>query len=278
MARPFYPLGVQSRQAAPAPIRMSTHEHRNARLMLFPGTWQLAARAVMRANKNRKEARARRVARLYARLRPKDPHAWLLWSSVEETYWAEEASREKVLRRGLAANPRSIELAVALAQCLVRQRREDEAEPILQRCRAEDAASMWPYIGLMEMSWWSGRFTVAKIYARQAEMRLRFDPEDLSDVWALTDQLIKLSELEWAASILRRMVDQKPISADPYILLSLLLEDVDESESAKLMSQARRRWTGKRKTLGQQTEDLREWLQECSEPLATFKSRSARPQ
>ncbi len=242
--------------------------------MLFPGTWQLATRLVMRANKKRDEEGARKIARTYARIRPRDPHAWLLWSSVEETYWADEKDREKVLRKGLDKNHRSTELAVSLAQCLARQERSDEAERILQRCRKDEPGSVWPYIGLMELNWWDRNFGLAKVYARQAELRLRYDPEDLSEVWALCDQLIKLSEMDWAARILRKMIEQKPVSADPYILLSILLEDVDESESGKLMSQARRRWTGKKKTLGEQTQDLRAWLEACSEPLATFRTKS----
>jgi predicted Zn-dependent protease len=239
--------------------------------VLFPGAWRFAARRVAKANRKRDEDKARRVASRYTRLRPRDPHGWLLWSSVEENYWAEETEREKILRQGLKTNPDSIQLASALAQCLIRQKRIPEAQRLIDKARRIDPASMWPYIALIEMSWWEQEFDIARVHARQAEVRLRLNPDDLTNAWALTDQLIKLSEMDWATRLLKVMVDQKPASPDPFILLSLLLADVDEHQSEKLLTQAKRRWTGSKQTFAQQVEDLGEWLEACREPLATFR-------
>ncbi|MEA2461649.1 MAG: hypothetical protein QOH90_1826 [Actinomycetota bacterium] len=239
--------------------------------MLFPGTWRSVAKRVARANRNRDEEKARKVASRYVRWRPKDPHGWLLWSSVEENYWTDEADREKILRQGLKLNPDSVRIATALAQSLIRQRKAPEAQRLLDRARRYDPASMWPYIALIELSWWEQEFDLARVHARQAEIRLELDPDDLSNAWALCDQLIKLSEMDWATRLLRVMVDQKPNSPDPYILLSLLLVDSDEQSSEKLMTQARRRWKGDKKTFAQQVDDLKEWLEACREPLATFR-------
>ena len=248
--------------------------------MLFPGTWRFAAKRVMKANRRRDEERARKVASRYARLRPHDPHGWLLWSSVEENYWTDEAEREKILRKGLVANPDSIRLASALAQCLIRQRKVSEARRLIDRARLKDPASMWPYIALIELSWWDRAFDVARVHARQAELRLQLDPDDLSNAWALCDQLIKLSEMEWATRILRSMIEQKPMSPDPYILLSLLIGDVEgddeEREARRLIAQAKRRWSGSKKTFASQVDDLRDWLEACREPLATFKGQARR--
>jgi tetratricopeptide (TPR) repeat protein len=242
--------------------------------VLFPGTWRFAARRVSRANRKRDEDKARKVASRYARLRPHDPHGWLLWSSVEENYWTDEGKREQILRRGLRENPESIQLASALAQCLVRQKKVPEAQRLLDRARRLDPTSMWPYIALVELSWWEQELDLARVHARQAEIRLELDPDDLTNAWALCDQLIKLSEMDWATRLLRVMVDQKPMSADPYILLSLLLVDVDEQESEKLIAHAKRRWKGNKKAFSSQIEDLREWLEACREPLATFRGAS----
>ena len=244
--------------------------------MFFPGAWRFAARRVAKANRRRDEEKARRVASRYARIRPHDPHSWLLWSSVEENYWTPESEREKILRRGLKANTDSIQIASALAQCLIRQERIPEAQRILDKARRIDPASMWPYIALIEMAWWQREFDIARVHARQAEIRLRLDPDDLTNAWALCDQLIKLSEMDWATRLLKVMVDQKPASPDPYILLSLLMTDVDERQSEKLMTQAKRRWTGNKQTFGQQVDDLGEWLEACREPLATFRGKQRR--
>lgn len=195
---------------------------------------------------------------------------------MEENYWTDEAEREKILWRGLRENPGSVQIASALAQCLVRQRKVPEAQRLLDRARRLDPASMWPYIALIEMSWWDQEMDLARVHARQAELRLELDLDDLTNAWALTDQLIKLSEMDWAMRLLKVMVAQKPMSPDPYILLSLLLADVEEKESEKLMAQAKRRWKGNKKGFGGQVEDLREWLEACREPLATFRGTSRR--
>jgi tetratricopeptide (TPR) repeat protein len=244
--------------------------------MLFAGTWRFTAKRVARANRKRDEDKARKVASRYVRWRPRDEHGWLLWSSVEENYWTDEADREKILRQGLKLNPESVRIASALAQCLIRQRKVAEAQRLLDRARRYDAASMWPYIALIELSWWEQEFDLARVHARQAEIRLDLDPDDLSNAWALVDQLIKLSEMDWATRLLRVMVDQKPMSPDPYILLSLLLVDSDEQASEKLLTQARRRWKGDKQTFSGQVDDLKEWLEACREPLATFRGASRR--
>lgn len=75
-----------------------------------------------------------RLAERYARRRPSDPWAWIVWGS-----WLMHAGRhdeaEAVFREGMAIHPESVELTFQLTESMLRQSKIQDARSFLERAR-----------------------------------------------------------------------------------------------------------------------------------------------
>jgi Flp pilus assembly protein TadD len=112
--------------------------------MWFPGFHRVIAWRVERLNRKGDLGGAQRTAERYARWRPRDPHAWLMWAwTIGKGGEHEEA--ERLLRVGLDHCPSAPELMALLAHYLGTQGKYEECDAILHELQWQHPDSPLAY-------------------------------------------------------------------------------------------------------------------------------------
>jgi tetratricopeptide (TPR) repeat protein len=210
--------------------------------VLFPGFRKLVKWRTSRLWARGEREAAIRLAERYARRRPSDPWAWIVWGS-----WLMQATRyeeaEAIFREGLAIHPESVELTFQLTESMLRQYKIGDARPLLERARESHPDSPLPYLGLMSVASRDGDRRRALVLADEAERRIALG--DYNEHFALARRLVDFPErrsqfeyhLRTAANGLRGY-------AMPHMLLAALVENTDRAEAARHLAAGRRRWLG----------------------------------
>lgn len=145
--------------------------------MWLPDLWKIYAWLSNRALRRGEVDRAVEITARFARMRPKDPNAWILWSRMcTELVAAQEGfaaafdegrpwppgsldSVEEILDQGLVALPRNRELRIELAQvCLMRFYRErtnnklEQAKGVLTELYLEGSPEPEVLMGLCDIA------------------------------------------------------------------------------------------------------------------------------
>jgi tetratricopeptide (TPR) repeat protein len=117
--------------------------------------------------RNGKLDEALSVMRGAERTAPRDPRVLQILGKVL-LYQEKDAEAEKVLRKSLEARPYA-EVCVLLAQLLIKQKRFDEAVPVLDRCEALDPLQGGLWIARGDMAQSQGKFAEAIANYRKAK-------------------------------------------------------------------------------------------------------------
>jgi tetratricopeptide (TPR) repeat protein len=210
--------------------------------LLFPDFWKLVNRRISRLWAKGKREASIRVAKRYARRRPSDPWAWILWGG-----WLTHAARydeaEAVFREGLEIHPESVELAYEFADSLLRKSKVQDARPFLERALENHPGSPLPYLGLMSVAKRDGDSRRALVLADQAARRIA--PDDYKKHFALAQRLVdfpeRRSQFEYH---LRTAANGMRGYAMPHMLLAALVENKDRAEAARHLAAGRRNYAG----------------------------------
>ena len=210
--------------------------------MLFPGFRKLIQWRMSRFGARGDREAAIRLGERYARRRPSDPWAWILWGS-----WLRHATRydeaEAVFREGVAIHPGSVELTHEFAELLLHQSKVQDARPLLERARESHPDSPLPYLGLMSVAKRDGDPRGALVLADEAARRIALG--DYNEHFALARRLIDFPErrsqfeyhLRTAAIGLRGY-------AMPHMLMAALIENTDKKQATRHLAIGRRNWRG----------------------------------
>jgi len=211
--------------------------------MLVPGFWRLVQWRISRLWARGDREASISVAARYARRRPTDPWAWILWGS-RLMHAQRPGEAEAVLREGVLLHPESVEVASLLADSLLDQSKIGDARSILEGARESHPSSPLPYLGLMSVARRTGDPRGALALADQAAGRIAQD--DFNGHYALAKRLVdfpeRRSQLEYH---LRKAATGLGGHAMPHMLLAALLEDTgDRVEASRQLSLGRRHWNG----------------------------------
>lgn len=210
--------------------------------MLFPGFWRLVQWRISRLWAKGEREASISVAERYARRRPADPWAWILWGSRLK-HAGRYGEAEAVFREAVELHPESVELAYLLAVSLLTQSKVQDARPLLESARQSHPHSPLPYLGLMSVAKRAGDQDGALSFADQAASRIALD--DFQGHFALAERLVDFPErraqLEYH---LRRAATGLRHHAMPHMLLAALLEKTDGAEATRQLALGRRLWRG----------------------------------
>jgi predicted Zn-dependent protease len=176
------------------------------------------------------------LALWYVRLRPQDPHAWLLLGRLL-IYQGLFDTAAQMLSRGLTRHADKPEMWFWLSNALVSTSRLEEASRILEEARAEHPGSAWPYLGLADLSRAARRYKEAATYAKEAARSRGEDWEVAAIAGEILMQLPK--EEKVAEELLREAADRDTRDRHAHLLLGVLLEERSPSESAEFLRAAR---------------------------------------
>lgn len=185
-----------------------------------------------------------RIAASYARKRPDEPRAWVIWGFVRfrrDDY----AGAEEVLKRGLDLHPSADpDLGWLLARAVLAQGRSVEAKEILDTQVTTFPKSRLPYLGLLEVAVDSDDWEEADRLA--AETRNRTPSDYFEGMYELAFLLVQIpGRREEAISLLREVVDGIPRAPDPLLLLGTVLEKAGDPEAEKIIDLARKMSKGR---------------------------------
>jgi tetratricopeptide (TPR) repeat protein len=225
--------------------------------VLFPDFWKLVQWRISRLWARGEREASIRVAERYARRRPSDPWAWILWGS-RLMHAARYGEAEAVFREAVATHPGSVALAYELADSQLAQSKVQDANPVLERARESHPNSPLPYLGLMSVAKRAGDPRRALILADQAASRIA--PDDFNGHFALAERLVDFPERRTQFEFhLRRAATGLRGYAMPHMLLAALLENTDRPEATRQLAAGRRLWGGP--DFDHTMEDLRRLLQ-----------------
>jgi tetratricopeptide (TPR) repeat protein len=213
--------------------------------MWFPGFHRVVGWRLNRAIRNSDLERAERIAAAYARWRPRDPQAWLMWASVVLKAGGPPPPTpsgpierlveiERVLRRGLEFHPNSINLSAELASMVSHQERYEEAEQIWSDLRARHPESPVPYAGLARLAATWGRYEQCKDLAEEAIKR---NPDSETTENLASSLLYVPGERHRAMELLERAVKDTHNPAT-HVLLALLVEETDPARAQAHLAKA----------------------------------------
>jgi tetratricopeptide (TPR) repeat protein len=225
--------------------------------VLFPGFWRVVQWRIDRLWASGDREAAISVAARYARRRPSDPWAWILWGS-RLIHAARPVEAETVFREAVVHHPESIELASLLADSLLTQSKVEDARTVLERAKGSHPDSPLSYLGLMSVAKRVGDPRGALALADQAASRI--GPDDFNGHYALAKRLVDFPERRNQFEYhLRTAVAGLRHKAMPHMLLAALLEDSDGVEASRQLAVGRRLWRGSNfdHTMGELRELLR---------------------
>ena len=210
--------------------------------MLFPDFWKLVNWRISRLWAKGEREASIRVAERYARRRPSDPWAWILWGG-----WLTHATRydeaEAVFREALEIHPESVELAYEFADSLLRKSKVQDARPFLEKALESHPESPLPYLGLISVAKRDGDPRRALVLADQAARRIA--PDDYKKHFALAQRLVgvpeRRSQFEYH---LRTALNGMRGHAMPHMLLAAFVENTDRAEATRHLAAGRRLWRG----------------------------------
>jgi tetratricopeptide (TPR) repeat protein len=209
----------------------------------FAPSAETVERRIAKSWRHGDTAAQERIAASYARKRPDEPRAWLIWGNVRfrrDDY----PGAEEVLRRGLTLHPSADpDLGWLLARAVGAQGRSVEAKEILEAHVATFPGSRLPYLGLLELAVDSGDWDGANRLADETQARTSSD--DFAGRYELAFELVKIpGRREQAISVLREVVEASPQQPDPQLILGTVLEKAGDPEAGKFIDLARRNWKG----------------------------------
>jgi tetratricopeptide (TPR) repeat protein len=182
-----------------------------------------------------------RIAAAYARRRPDEPLAWVLWGNVRFKQ-RDFPGAERVLREGLALHPSADpDLGWLLARVVSAQRRPEEAKDILEEQARLFPRSRLPHLGLLELAIEASDWEEATRLAEETDART---PENsYAGKHELAYQLMQIpGRSDDAIALLRQIVEIVTEPGPPTLLLGLLLERKGDPESQRFIDLARRAW------------------------------------
>lgn len=243
------------------------------RTVLFPDLFKLVVRRARRHLEVGDVDAAIAAARRYARLRPKDPKGWSLWSEMlGKKDEVDDDLRERVLREGLRRNPKSRELMVAVGwivgwtnQKALTPAREAEANRLFLSAMRRDASNPWTYLGLMRLAATQGRWQDVEKHGEEARKRIAVT-EDITEFWSLVEGLLYVPGQARSLELVREAVAKEPAWAYPYLYIAALKND----DEAALLATAKKYWQPDRlQTFEEAIEfvkakvaEAREWISE----------------
>jgi tetratricopeptide (TPR) repeat protein len=213
---------------------------------LLPRLWYIPARIVIKALNRNNESLAAKVAVLYTRLRPRDPHSWILYQGVH--YRAGRlVEAEEVLRKGLTYNPDSVELQAELAAILKEQDKIAEAEELLEMLRKQHPDSPMPLVELASIAVRKKEWGEAKRLAESVLTKLdTSEHEGYQMLKRMAGLFLDIpGEEEAARRLFLRAIELTPRDPGPHLYMGLLLERENSMDlSNKHLVLARRYWDG----------------------------------
>jgi uncharacterized protein HemY len=212
--------------------------------MWFPGLDDYIARQITRAWRHRGERAAERIARRYARLRPKHPGAQALLGNLLVRTDRHQEADALLTRFREAHRPTDPEVGWVLAQALIGQRKLDVARQMLEEERKTFPNSRLPYLALAEIAARDNGMEEALRLAAEAEART--EPTDYGGQWELAVLLSAFPQTLSNAEILaRRAADRLPHDGVVQLHMAELLELRGDPESEVYIERARRSWNGR---------------------------------
>jgi tetratricopeptide (TPR) repeat protein len=207
----------------------------------FAPSAETVERRIAKSWRHGDTAAQERIAASYARKRPDEPRAWLIWGNVRfrrDDY----AGAEEVLRRGLTLHPSADpDLGWLLARAVGAQERSVEAKEILEGQVTTFPVSRLPYLGLLELAVNSSEWGRANRLADETQART--SSGDFAGMYELAFELVKIpGRREQAISVFREVVLGNPREPDPLLILGTVLEKAGEPEAGKFIDLARREW------------------------------------
>jgi tetratricopeptide (TPR) repeat protein len=205
----------------------------------FASSTETVERRISRAWRLGDTEAQERIAASYARKRPDEPRAWVMWGNVRFRR-NDYAGAEDVLKRGLRLHPSADpDLGWLLARAVLVQGRSAEAKEILDTQVMTFPGSRLPYLGLLELAVKSGEWDEADRLA--GETRSRTSPDDFEGMYELAFELMQIpGRRDEAISVLRKVVDGIPRASDPLLLLGTVLEKAGDPEAEKFIDLARK--------------------------------------
>jgi tetratricopeptide (TPR) repeat protein len=182
-----------------------------------------------------------RIAANYARRRPDEPRAWVLWGNVR-VKTGNFSGAETALREGLRLHPSADpDLGWLLARALTAQDREQEGTSVLEEQMRVFPWSRLPYLGLLTLAVrrrdWDEAVRLAD------ETAARTPDDDYAGKHELAYELLHIpSRWQDGLSLLR------PIAADfqepgpTLLLVGTVLERIGDPEATRFIDQARKAW------------------------------------
>jgi tetratricopeptide (TPR) repeat protein len=221
---------------------------------LFPPSIETVERRIAKAWRHGDTNAEEQVAASYARKRPDDSRAWVIWGNVRfrrDDY----AGAEEVLKRGLALHPSATpDLGWLLARAVGAQGRSADAKEILEAQVTTFPDSRVPYLGLLELAD-SGHWDEANHLADETQART--SSGDFAGKYKFAFELVKIpGRRDDAISLLREVVEAIPWQPDPLLILGTVLERAgDRSQTSSSTwhegsGNARRRLHSRRSSRG----------------------------
>lgn len=206
------------------------------------------------------------VAASYARLRRRDPNAWVLWGNMLIRH-RRFAEAERALRQGLILHPTSDpDIGWLLARSLTNQSRFEEAREVLAEQVRVFPDSRLPWLGLAEVALRERRWDEGKGFI--AESLARTSPTDVGGKY---EAAILLSPIPGERARAIQLIEEAmegglPDHAGSHLLLGALLELEEDEDARRHLDQAEALWDGP----GDFLEDLSRTRHVLSDPHAAF--------
>jgi uncharacterized protein HemY len=184
------------------------------------------------------------VAANYVRLRPADPHGWIMWGNMLVRH-GNYAEAERVLRQATTRHPRAEPvIGWLLARSLTNQDRLEEARELVTEQARVFPKSRLPVIGLAEVALRERRWDEAKGCIEDALARTA--PTDVGGTYEAARLLALIpGERARAIGLIREAMEGGlPPNALPHLTLGILLEREGDSDAQKHLREAESLWDG----------------------------------
>jgi tetratricopeptide (TPR) repeat protein len=184
------------------------------------------------------------VAAGYVRLRPGDPHGWIIWGNMLVRHGDYEEA-ERVLRRAMSRHARAdAAIGWLLARSLTNQSKLGEARELLEEQAGVFPSSRLPLIGLAEVALRERRWDEAKMRIEDALQRTA--PTDVGGTYEAARLLAPIpGERARAIRLIRDAIeDGLPPNALPHLTLGVLLELEGDADAQEHLREAESLWDG----------------------------------
>jgi tetratricopeptide (TPR) repeat protein len=202
----------------------------------LPDLWRVPSHLAVWFNRRGAREVGKRITHAYVRIRPGDPHAWVLWAQH-----LDHSEQVSVLRKALNRHPFSPLIAYRLAFLSYGDQDDprDDLRRLLRRAKDHHPEDPLSDLGLALLAKDEGKVDEALGHCLEALERLESFP-GTKEQYYLALALLDLNETELARQVLRHGAE----SSDPYhsLLLGVLEEEPNKRAGNKYLRRARRYW------------------------------------